>query len=262
MSWVKLDDSWWTNPKIHRVEPLDRLLWIVSISWASREGTDGLIPAHMLGFLATSAGCSKPDDAAQRLTDARLWDLVPDGWQVHDYLHYQPTSTRREEQAEAHRKRQAEYEQRRRSPKVPEPLTRQARISDASSDALLTLLPSRPVPYENSSSTDELEEPTHSPVDDDDRIDQALQRWADLKAAQGAKNNSPGYKRTLLANATADGHRDAIATIARANPDRDPTWLADEHLGRQHPPDPNCRHCGQPRHTNGPCPTLLGDEDR
>jgi hypothetical protein len=102
------------------------------------------------------------------------------------------------------------------------------------------------------------------PLDDDDdqRLRPTLELVAQKHAATNGKTNRRGYAATVIANAFTDGQIDDIRALLAAHPTRDPTWLADEHLGRTHPPDPNCHHCGQPRHTQGPCPTLLKDDDR
>jgi hypothetical protein len=115
-----------------------------------------------------------------------------------------------------------------------------------------------------SSSSDLIKQRYPQPVDDDDdeRLRPTLELVAQLHAATNGKTNRRRYAATVKANAPGDGQLDDLRALLAAHPDRAPTWLADEHLARPHPPDPNCRHCGQPRHPNGPCPTLITEADR
>jgi len=102
------------------VEPTDRLLWLVSIGWSARHGTDGGIPETALPMLAVLAGAAQAAAAADRLTSAGLWDLwveqdeqgdLPMGWRVHDFLDHQSSAEQVNRKATLNRKRQERHRQ-------------------------------------------------------------------------------------------------------------------------------------------------------
>lgn len=100
MTWVRLDDGIYDHPKILAVDTGDRLLYVWSLCWSSRHGTDGLIPRSALPYIAVLAGADS--DAADRLVAAGLWHEIDGGWTVHDFGDYQPSAA---EVAEMRRKR-------------------------------------------------------------------------------------------------------------------------------------------------------------
>lgn len=90
MSWFKLDDGFWSHPKVARLfeGPCagDAIaLFVLSGSWCSKELTDGELP---LGFVKRS-GLNKK--AAGELVRVGLYEPRPDGYALHDYLKYNPS---------------------------------------------------------------------------------------------------------------------------------------------------------------------------
>jgi hypothetical protein len=86
MVWAKLDDSIYDHPKLLRVPPATGWVFIAGISWSGRHLTDGAIPEGALVVLRGT-----PDQAAE-LVAAGLWEAVAEGWRIHDYAEYQPSS--------------------------------------------------------------------------------------------------------------------------------------------------------------------------
>jgi hypothetical protein len=87
VSWAKLDDRFHSHAK-----PLGCSLaavgtFALSLSWAGSQEKDGVIPTHVALHLARGDGAI-PDE----LVRVGLWDTHPDGYAVHDYLHYNPSS--------------------------------------------------------------------------------------------------------------------------------------------------------------------------
>lgn len=73
MAWAKIDDSWWSHPKVKNTPLSARGLWITAASWAAAYDTH-LVPGP---FLAMS-GASKAD--ADALVANGLWTEREDGW--------------------------------------------------------------------------------------------------------------------------------------------------------------------------------------
>ena len=91
MAWVRIDDSFPDHPKAVQAGPLACWLYVCSIAYANRYLTDGFIPERQIWRLIDS------DDAealADALIDSGLWEQADGGYQIHDYLDYQPSAER------------------------------------------------------------------------------------------------------------------------------------------------------------------------
>ncbi len=84
MGWVKLDDGFPDHPKMLRVGDRAFRFHILALCWSSRQLTDGFIPASYGG---------RPNDLLE-LTEAGLLEPVDGGYQIHDYLDYNPSRER------------------------------------------------------------------------------------------------------------------------------------------------------------------------
>ena len=84
MAWFKVDDKLWGHPKWLAVSPRARGLWVTAGSWCASNGTDGLVPTHVLRVLGHTA-----KDAGE-LVGAGLWHVEDGGWRFNDWLTYQP----------------------------------------------------------------------------------------------------------------------------------------------------------------------------
>ncbi len=105
MAWVKLDDDFFSNPKVMRAGRDARDLYLAALCFCNRGLTDGHIPQEALRRLAADADIDNVREAAERLIAVGLWDACDGGYQIHDYLEYQPSRERvnatREVRAEA-----------------------------------------------------------------------------------------------------------------------------------------------------------------
>ena len=147
MTWARLDDACADHLKLRRAGTGGFALWTASIVWCSRHLTDGFIPADMLHDIWRPVGESFDAEAAcARLVAAGLWDEVEGGWQVHDYLDYNP---RREDAIRA-REQAADRQRRRRSKAVTEHVTpvvtRDVPRDSHGTYTVSHATPSRPVP--------------------------------------------------------------------------------------------------------------------
>jgi len=112
VGWVRVDDQFADHPKLANIGPLGWGLWLAGVAYCNRHLTDGYIPRSVAVRLAcpevvhpsgqvwrlmrqTDDGETAPVDMAwviDLLVAAGLWHPVPGGYQVHDYLDYQPSA--------------------------------------------------------------------------------------------------------------------------------------------------------------------------
>lgn len=93
MAWLKLDDQIFLNRKIAQCDAETKLLYIVGLTYCANQLTDGFIPSGVLPLLAGMAGIDWQiaKQNASKLVDVCLWSATPDGWQIPDYLDYNPS---------------------------------------------------------------------------------------------------------------------------------------------------------------------------
>ncbi len=93
MSWVKIDDQFPEHPKLMAVGLEGQGLQIAALCYCARQLTDGFIPAAALPLL-TGLGPKASTTWTERMVAAGLWEPIANGmangWQIHDYLQYNP----------------------------------------------------------------------------------------------------------------------------------------------------------------------------
>jgi len=99
--WFKVDDSFPQHPKVLAIPRRDRAatigLWALAGIWCSQQLTDGYLAEHMVEELA---GTRKQADL---LVKVNLWEPAEGGYQIHDYLDYNPSADEvRADQARKH----------------------------------------------------------------------------------------------------------------------------------------------------------------
>lgn len=120
MTWVKLDENFSNHPKILAAGPLAGWLHVCGLCYCNKYLTDGFLPYAVIPTLANFRGLSIEtggiknmatfhDDAdaealADTLVRTGVWDEVDGGYNVHDYLEYNPSKAQVEEER---RKKQA-----------------------------------------------------------------------------------------------------------------------------------------------------------
>lgn len=90
LNWVRLDANLHSNHKIltllgERGGDHALCVYVFSLGYAGSHGQAGFIPQTAIGLFH-----GKPRDAAL-LVSVGLWDEIPGGWDIHDWLEYQPT---------------------------------------------------------------------------------------------------------------------------------------------------------------------------
>jgi hypothetical protein len=88
--WFKVDDGFWSHPKVLDLPASAVALWVRAGSYAAQHLTDGEVKTSTLRML----GHDEAD--AEALVDVGLWDGKTDGksgsYQFHDWGRYQPPS--------------------------------------------------------------------------------------------------------------------------------------------------------------------------
>lgn len=98
MSWFKLDDQFFSHPKVLRAGPDATLLYISGGCYAAKHLTDGLIPKCAVPTLTT---LTRPQKLADQLVHVGLWHELSDDYEMHDYLRYNPSRHEIESRREA-----------------------------------------------------------------------------------------------------------------------------------------------------------------
>ncbi len=85
MSWVKLDDQFPDHPKLASIGPLAGWVYVSGLCYAARYLTDGFIPLSVAERFAGSS-----PEVRANLCRTSLWVQTEFGYQIHDYLDYNP----------------------------------------------------------------------------------------------------------------------------------------------------------------------------
>lgn len=88
MTWTKIDDQFYDHPKVVAAGPLGVALFVCGLSYCSRHLTDGFISTTQVRRLID---IDNPRDVAEKLVAVGLWERRDGGYQVHDYLEYNPS---------------------------------------------------------------------------------------------------------------------------------------------------------------------------
>jgi len=87
MTWTKLDDHFPDHPKILAAGPTAELLHIHALIYCNKHLTDGFLPSDAVKRLI-HVNARGP---AERLVDLGLWEKVVGGYQIHDFLEWNPS---------------------------------------------------------------------------------------------------------------------------------------------------------------------------
>lgn len=107
MSWFRVDDGFWSNPKTRRLPPGAVALWVRAGSYCCQHLTDGFVDEHDLPMLQ-----GKPADV-DALVEQGIWRPVEGGWTFHDWHDYQETKETILARREAYRTRQRRFREKR-----------------------------------------------------------------------------------------------------------------------------------------------------
>jgi len=97
MAYTNTDYSFWTNPKIRFAGRDAAFLYIAGNGFCNEYLTDGFISDTDIETVAFNAFQRQPKKAVELLVKAGLWDRVPGGYMIHDYLDYNKSKQEIEE---------------------------------------------------------------------------------------------------------------------------------------------------------------------
>lgn len=114
MPWVRLDDRFPSHRKVALLSDRAFRLYVSALCWSSENLTEGLIHDRELSVVARIRGLK---GAAKELQEAQLWDRADGGWQIHDFLEYNPDRAKVKAEREANAARQQAFRDRKRAEK-------------------------------------------------------------------------------------------------------------------------------------------------
>ncbi|WP_158920633.1 hypothetical protein [Streptomyces sp. NBRC 109706] len=112
MPWVRLDDRFPSHRKVALLSDRAFRLYVSGLCWCSENLTEGRIATRELNLISRVRGAKT---AAAELEKAGLWDRTDDGWEVHDYLEYNPDRARVKADREANAARQKAWRERKKA---------------------------------------------------------------------------------------------------------------------------------------------------
>lgn len=115
MTWVKLDDQFFTNSKAQAAGRDGRDLFIAGLCYCSANLTDGAIPKSALPIVAAMAGVRQT--ASKALVTTGLWTEDDSTFHVHDYLEHQSSKEKIEAERDRSRQRKERFRERQRNAK-------------------------------------------------------------------------------------------------------------------------------------------------
>lgn len=242
MTWVRIESGFLRHRKIIDLSLNAKMLFLAGLCYAAENSTDGFISHSALRIISAETRVA-PRYAAD-LHRAGLWHKQADGWDIHDYLVYQPSAEqeRQRRQVAADRvKSWRETKSRRNASRngvtddtsngVGNAVT--TGVRNAPGNGPVTLSPN-PNPSSSSSSS------THG-CSDQALMTTICEAIADQRIARLAKapDNPNGYRRKVVADVAADlGPK--IATLVAERPELEPAAIAAivEPPAPARPPDP------------------------
>ena len=106
MSWARLDDRFHGNPKVLRVwntQPAAVGLYVMGITYCAQHETDGRVHEWFIASLTPLKRAR--NTLVKALVDARLWVPAEDGWDLPDYLDFNPSHADLDAKRERERER-------------------------------------------------------------------------------------------------------------------------------------------------------------
>ena len=86
LAWAKLDDGLTFHEKIVEAGNAATGVWVRGLAWSAYHLTDGFVPTKIARLVA-----GESRGALKALVGSRLWVECPGGYQIHDYLKYNPS---------------------------------------------------------------------------------------------------------------------------------------------------------------------------
>src|SRR4051812_9685997 len=109
MTWVRLDDGFADHPKVVSIGKTALAVHVWAICYSARHLTDGFIALGALSGCPWVSKRSALESALGRLEGAGLWERREGGFEINDYLDYNPTAAKVKEKRAASAERQQRW---------------------------------------------------------------------------------------------------------------------------------------------------------
>lgn len=82
MTWFKVDDGFWSHPKVIALSDPAVALWVRAGTYACQHRLGGFVPAHVLHVLGAA-------ESANELVESGMWHKAEGGWRFHQWRRWQ-----------------------------------------------------------------------------------------------------------------------------------------------------------------------------
>ena len=202
MGWVRVDDSFYDNDKFYDVTALGVAMFVSALAWSNRNLTDGFLPERAAQIIVNFDGLAfgREDevaspifygDAITELVNAGVLEVVDNGYQIVNYLKFQPSAKSVMAEKEAARERMAQARKKRFGGSSPE---QTPNFGESSPEVRITPTPT-PTPKVKSETRARALPPDFAPTDEQrqwaatviraSQIDTETQKFIDHFTATG-----------------------------------------------------------------------------
>lgn len=167
MAWFKVDDGFWSHPKVLTLPASAGWLWLRAGTYSMQHLTDGVVLAPIIQMLGSV-------EDAEVLVDAGLWIRDGETFVFHDWAKYQPSKDDVESDRERNADRQRKWRDKQRESRDIDP------VSNGERNALLTpsVTAPRPDPTRPSSKEDKSTANRGCRIPSDFEITSEMRSWA------------------------------------------------------------------------------------
>lgn len=109
MTWLKIDDRFVRHPKVMPLSDKAFRLHLGALCYCAESLTDGRVSEHAVRMLLPVVGAQTWKKYVNELVTAGLWTVEEHGWNINDYLDYNPSSVKVREQRIRNAERQSRY---------------------------------------------------------------------------------------------------------------------------------------------------------
>jgi hypothetical protein len=109
LSWVRLDDGFADHPKVLSIGKTALAVHVWAICYCARHLTDGFVSLGALSGCPWVSKRSALESALGRLEGAGLWKRQGNGFEINDYLDFNPTAAKVKAKRAAAAERQARW---------------------------------------------------------------------------------------------------------------------------------------------------------
>jgi len=116
MTWIKIDDQFFQNPKIIDLSKDAKLLYLCALTYCGSQLTDGIISKSALRVISATVDVSST--VATELVHVGLWEVTEGGYDIHDYLEYNPSKDQVKHDRQQNAKRQQSWRDKKTTPTI------------------------------------------------------------------------------------------------------------------------------------------------